>query len=100
MQQIYKRTLTPKCDFDKFAKKLYWKRTSAWVFCKFAAYYQNTFSQEHLWRLRLQMIVILGENLPSMHKNTLPNWFFRYKFSYTIEKKHQRKIKYLSTIRK
>ena len=50
MQQIYKRTLTPKCDFDKFAKKLYWKHTSAWVFCKFAAYYQNTFSQEHLWR--------------------------------------------------
>ena len=25
-------------------------RTSAWVFsCKFAAYFQNTFSKEHLW---------------------------------------------------
>ena len=25
--------------------------TSIWVFsCKFAAYFQNTFSQEHLWR--------------------------------------------------
>ena len=33
----------PKCDFNKY-------RTSAWVFsCKFAAYFQNTFSQKHLW---------------------------------------------------
>ena len=25
--------------------------TSAWVFsCKFAAHFQNTFSEEHLWR--------------------------------------------------
>ena len=30
--------------------QLYWNRISAWVFfCKFAAYFQNTFSQEHLW---------------------------------------------------
>ena len=29
--------------------QLYWNRTSAWVFCKFASYFQNTFSQEHLW---------------------------------------------------
>ena len=36
MQQIYRKTL-------------YWNRTSAWVFCcKFAAYFQNTFSPEHL----------------------------------------------------
>ena len=33
----------PKCDFNKVAKL-------AWVFsCKFAAYFQNTFSQEQLW---------------------------------------------------
>ena len=39
-----------KCDFDKVAKQLYWNCTSAWVFfCKFAAYFQNTFLQEHLW---------------------------------------------------
>ena len=49
MQQIYRRILTPKCDFNKDAKQLYWNRTSAWVFsCKFAAYFQNNFSQEHL----------------------------------------------------
>ena len=51
MQQIYRRTPMPKYDFNKVAKQLYWKRTSTWVFsCKFAAYFQNTFSQEHLWR--------------------------------------------------
>ena len=32
----------PKCDFGN--------RTSAWMFsCKFAAYFENTFFQEHLW---------------------------------------------------
>ena len=42
----------PKCDFNKVSKQLqlWWNRTSAWVFsCKFAAYFQNTFSQEHIW---------------------------------------------------
>ena len=30
--------------------QLYWNCTSAWMFsCKFAAYFQNSFSQEHLW---------------------------------------------------
>ena len=50
MQQIYRRTPMPKCDFSKVALQLYWNRTSTGVFsCKFAAYFQNTFSQEHLW---------------------------------------------------
>ena len=50
MQQIYRGTPMPKCDFNNAAKKLYWNRTSAWVFsCKFAAYFPNTFSWEHLW---------------------------------------------------
>ena len=35
---------------NKVAKQLYWNHTSAWVFsCKFAAYFQNTFTNEHLW---------------------------------------------------
>ena len=35
----------PKCDFNKVAN-----HTSAWMFCcKFNAYFQNTFSKEHLW---------------------------------------------------
>ena len=50
MQQIYRRTPMPKCDFNKVAKQLYWNRTSAWVFsCKFAEYFKNTFSWESLW---------------------------------------------------
>ena len=36
MQQIYRRTPMPTCDFDKIAKQLYRYYTSAWVFsCKF-----------------------------------------------------------------
>ena len=33
----------PKCDFNKIAKQLYRNHTSARVFCKFAAYFQNIF---------------------------------------------------------
>ena len=32
MQHIYRRTSTPKCDFNKVAKQLYWNHISAWVF--------------------------------------------------------------------
>ena len=40
----------PKCDFNKVALQLYWNCTLAWVFsCKFAAYFQTIFSEEHLW---------------------------------------------------
>ena len=42
MQQIYRRTPIPKCDFSKVAKQLYWNRTSVWVLsCKFAVYLQK-----------------------------------------------------------
>ena len=45
VQQIYRRSSMLKCDFNKVALQLYWNRTSAWVSsCKFAAYFQNTFS--------------------------------------------------------
>ena len=50
MQQFYKRTPMPKCDFNKIALQLYWNRTSSYVFCcKFAACFQDTFSEEHFW---------------------------------------------------
>ena len=48
MQQIYRRTHMPKCDFNKVAKQLYWNHTLAWVFSsKFAhiprtPFYKNT----------------------------------------------------------
>ena len=50
MQQIYRRTPMPKCDFNKVAKQLYWNHTSAWLFsCKISPYFQNNFSEEYLW---------------------------------------------------
>ena len=40
----------PELLYEKVALQLYWNHTSTWLFsCKFAAYFQNTFSQEHLW---------------------------------------------------
>ena len=30
MQQIYRKTPMPKCDFNKVAKQIYWNRTLAW----------------------------------------------------------------------
>ena len=47
MQQIYRRTPMPKCDFNKVAKQLYWNHFSAWVFsCKFAAYFWKAFPKK------------------------------------------------------
>ena len=41
----------PNCDFNKVAMEFYWYLTTVWVLsCKFGACFQNTFSQEHLWR--------------------------------------------------
>ena len=40
IQQIYRRTPMPKCNFNKVALQ------SSWMFsCKFAAYFRNTFSK-------------------------------------------------------
>ena len=37
-------------NFDLIALQRSWNRTSVWVFSyKFAAYFQNTFPQEHIW---------------------------------------------------
>ena len=33
IQQIYRGTPMPKCDFSKFVKELYWNYTSTLVFC-------------------------------------------------------------------
>ena len=45
MQQIYRRTLMQKCDFNKVALQLYWNRTSGWVSSRsFTEYFQHTSS--------------------------------------------------------
>ena len=37
-----------KCDFNKVAKQIYLKHTSAWVFfCKFAEYFQKPFPRNN-----------------------------------------------------
>ena len=92
----------PKCDF-KVAREIYWSQTSIWVFSsKLAAYFQSTFSHEHLWRtasviwrallnlLRYSSGVICyivvtvkrefsyrWEHLPSQAKRRLLNWKMR-----------------------
>ena len=49
--KFFRRTSMAKCNFNKVVKQLYWNHTLAWVFSwKFAAYFQNIFSQEQLWR--------------------------------------------------
>ena len=54
MQQTYRRTSMPKCDFNKVAKQLVWNHTSAWVFsCKFAAIFRTPFSKNISGRLLL-----------------------------------------------
>ena len=56
IQQIYRRTPMPKCDFNKVAKRLYWNRTSAWVFsCKFAYIFRTPFPRSTYGWLLLNM---------------------------------------------
>ena len=45
MQQIFKKTPMPRCDLNKDAKASLLKSHLIWLLtCKFAAYFQNTFS--------------------------------------------------------
>ena len=47
MQQIYRRTLMPKCNFNRVSRQFYKNHTLAWVFsCKFCCIFS-----EHLWLL-------------------------------------------------
>ena len=40
IQQIFRRTLTSKCGFNKVALQVYWNHAVAWAFsCKAAAYF-------------------------------------------------------------
>ena len=51
MQQTYKRTTMRNCDLSKVANQLLWNYASACVFSgKFAAYFQNSCFDKHLWR--------------------------------------------------
>ena len=51
MQQIYRRTLMPKCEF--------------------AAYFQNTFSKEHLWVAASAIIITKTRIFPNYPYSTI-----------------------------
>ena len=58
--KIYRRTTMPKCDFNKVALQLYWNHFLAWVVsCKFAAYFQNSFSKNTSGQLLLRLLKYL-----------------------------------------
>ena len=83
MQQTYRKTAMPKCDFKK---QLYWNYLSAWMFsCKFAAYFQNIFSSEHLWSaaslMSLLEIIVLKWATSSFPRECI-NTYMRCKFDF------------------
>ena len=50
-------SFTNTCAIKRISLQLYWNHTSTWVFSyKFAAYFQKTFSKEHLWTAALNYL--------------------------------------------
>ena len=48
-----------KYDLNNVVLQLYWNHISAWVFYyKFAAYFQNSFSLEQLWRAACENTIL------------------------------------------
>ena len=74
-------------NFAKFLKtpfiieQLWWLlHTSAWLFSsKFAAYFQNTFSQEHIWTAasEISKLISLSHHYAQLG-NALQKHFFAY----------------------
>ena len=91
MQQIYRRTPMSKGDFNKATLQLYWNNTSAWVFsCKYAAYFQSTFLDEHLWSVATSVFncrPIFGSyeeiNLPPQKLVVFILYYFEHIFAFS-----------------
>ena len=63
----------PKCDFNSVALQLYQNHSSAWVLsCKFAAYFENTFSWEHLWVVAFEYLIKPQVSINISHKSGTP----------------------------
>ena len=97
MQQIYCRTLMPRCDFNKAAMQLYWNRTSARVCsCKFAAYFQINLL--HIFRTTFLNIPLDGcfWTLTNTLENTCEGIYFLVKLieqnSFHIHRKFSRDL--------
>ena len=92
IQQIDRKTPLRKCDFNKVAMELYWNHTSGRVFsCKFAAYFQNTFSEEYLWTVAFEMTAAFELKIFMFYAGNVVwfilsyvFWVFIYKFLYFI----------------
>ena len=57
------------------ALHLYWNHTSSWVFsCKFAAFFQNTFSWERVWRAASRPFKIYEQKTKTNMKPEI-NWY-------------------------
>ena len=60
-----------KRDFNKVALQLYFNHTWSWVISyQFAAYFQNTFSKEHLWRAASVKVRYLKNTLKQLFNKT------------------------------
>ena len=76
MQKIYRKAPMSKCDFNKVAKQLYQKCTSAWVFyCKFVNF--CIFSEHFLlrtplngcfWNLKIFLVVYVMAQFSAFHQ--------------------------------
>ena len=53
----------PKCNFSKDAKQLMFS-------CTFVAYFQNNFSQEHLWVAASEYILLCNTVLNNLYHST------------------------------
>ena len=63
------------------SKQLYWNHTLTWMFsCKFAAFFQNTFSQEHLWMTASGYCKKFMSDIKSDHSN----WHARTNYNFVI----------------
>ena len=75
MQQIYRRTHMPNSNFNNVAVQLYWSCTLAWVVsCKFAAYFQNTFTKNISGGLVLAIVNVLSELTESVLERSCIKW--------------------------
>ena len=65
MQQNYRRTPTPKCDFNKFVLQLYWNCRAAWVISWLSSTFDRKwvnnfctmfkFVSSRFWKMRLHL---------------------------------------------
>ena len=84
IQQIYKRTSMPKCDFNKI-RQLYWNRTSAWLFSsKLAAYFRIPFPKNNSGRLLLNLFLCQMWNSHTFSRSDeKKSFFYRNKYRHS-----------------